>query len=306
MVILLIVIIILLCAIIYIEREKRIKLKADLRYIDAKLNEIMSNDTIERVRLVTTDEDVKRVLITINYLLDYNHQNHIKYNKARISMKKMLSNVSHDLKTPMTVILGYLELLQMKYKEDESIDRAYKKSQEVIELINKFFDLAKLESGDKQLPMEKVDLSEICRTIILDYYNTLQSKQFEVDIQVPEEPIYIWGNRGALGRILNNLISNAIKYGDAGKYLGLYVSEDHESVTVEVIDKGKGIKEQYKEEVFERMYTLEDSRSRAYQGSGLGLTITKELVEQLGGEIHLMSKPYEKTIFSFKLNKLTY
>lgn len=110
----------------------------------------------------------------------------------------------------------------------------------------------------------------------------------------------------ALNRILNNLISNAIKYGGDGKYLGLTLKEDSEKVTVSVIDKGKGIQEQYKEDVFERMYTLEDSRSKAYQGSGLGLTITKELVEALGGEIHLDSMPYKQTIFYFTFDKLEY
>ena len=304
MVYILIGIIICLGSMLIIEYRKRIKLDNDLKYITFKINEIMQEGTIERVRRNTTNCNLKAHLITVNNLLDFNHKNQVKYNKARISMKKMLSNVSHDLKTPLTVVLGYLELLELRYQEDEMIHKTHQKVQEVIELINKFFDLAKLESGDKELPLEKVDLSEICRMNILDYYNTLQEKGFQVDIQLPEEPVFILGNKGALNRILNNLISNAIKYGAARKYLGLYLLEEKNNVTVQVIDKGKGIEEQYREEVFERMYTLEDSRSKAYQGSGLGLTITKELVESLGGEIHLESVPYEKTIFYFVFNKL--
>lgn len=291
---------------LWIERTRRQTLIKELKYIHTKLEQIMEEDTNERIRVVTMNPETKVLLSTINTLLDHNHQNHVKYNKSKTSMKKMLSNISHDLKTPLTVVLGYLEMLSLKYKEEENIEKVYEKVKEVLALINKFFDLAKLESGDKQLHMEKLDLCEICRMALLDYYRTLENNAYEVELQIPDVPLYILGDREALKRILNNLISNAIHYGDLGKYLGLCVREENEHIIVEVIDKGKGIKEQYKEEVFERMYTLEDSRSKAYQGSGLGLTITKELVEKMGGEIHLDSEPFVKTVFSFWLNKLTY
>ena len=304
--ILLVEIIIVLGIIICIQHNKYQSTMKEIRYINQKLNEIMESNTHEYVKVVTNHNEIKHQLESINLLLDYCHKKEVKYNKARISMKKMLSNVSHDLKTPLTVVLGYLELLDLKHNDDETIHKTYIKVQEVLELINKFFDLAKLDAGDKEVPLEKVDLCEICRMKMLAYYEVLEKQAFKVEINLPEKPIYIRGNEGALNRILNNLISNAIKYGGDGKYLGLTLKEDNEKVTVEVIDKGKGIKEQYKEEVFERLYTLEDSRSKTYQGSGLGLTITKELVETLGGEIHLDSIPYKQTVFYFTFDKLEY
>lgn len=297
---------VILLVIIYIERERRLNLQKEIKYITSKLDEIIEEGTLERVKLMTGNGCIKDLLNQINNLLDENHQNLMKYNKARLSMKKMLSNVSHDFKTPLTVVLGYMEMLQLKNKEDKTISKVYAKVKEVIELVNKFFDLAKMESGDKELKKEKINLCEICRTSLLDFYDFLEKKQFEVAIDVPEQAIFVLANEGALKRILDNLISNAIKYGEAGNYLGIHLEADENQVTVEVIDKGKGIEEKYKEQVFERMYTLEDSRSRAYQGSGLGLTITKELVEMMGGTIHLKSKPYEKTIFSFTLDRLTF
>ena len=118
--------------------------------------------------------------------------------------------------------------------------------------------------------------------------------------------IYAFGNLEALDRIMNNLISNAIKYGNDGKYIGLNLSCDDNFTYVEIWDKGKGIDETNIEKVFERMYTLEDSRNKLYQGSGLGLTITKNLVNKLGGEIFLESTPYEKTSFTFKLKRVKY
>lgn len=302
----LIIIIVILTIVIFIQRSKNLSQSRDIKYIRVKLQEIMENDSEERIKLFTADEDVKNLLITTNKLLDYNSENIIKYNKTKISMKKMLSNISHDLKTPLTVILGYVEMLQLRSEEKVMADKIYDKATEVLDLINKFFDLARLESGDKKIEISKVNICEICRTTILNFYDTLHNEGMEVLIDIPEKDIFVLGNEEAIVRILNNLISNSIRYGSSGKYLGLVVKDDETVVTINVVDKGKGIDEKYKEEVFERIFTLEDSRSKTYQGSGLGLTITKSLVEALGGRIHLNSIPKVKTVFSFTLNKLNY
>lgn len=221
-------------------------------------------------------------------------------------MKKMLSNISHDLKTPLTVILGYIEMLQLRSEEKIMADKIYEKAMEVLDLINNFFDLARLESGDKKIEIDNINICEICRTTILNFYDTLQNEGIEVFIDIPQNDIFVLGNEEAIVRILNNLISNAIRYGSFGKYLGLVINNKEESVDIEIIDRGKGIEAKYKEEVFERIFTLEDSRSKSYQGSGLGLTITKSLVEALGGSIKLESIPNVETKFSFTLNKLNY
>ena len=109
------------------------------------------------------------------------------------------------------------------------------------------------------------------------FYDLVTTKGFQVHIDIPERNIYALGNVEVLGRVLNNLISNAITYGDDGKTLGMTLRDDETSVYIDVWDKGKGIDESHIDKVFERMYTLEDSRNRSYQGSGLGLTITKRL-----------------------------
>ena len=116
------------------------------------------------------------------------------------------------------------------------------------------------------------------------FYDLVTTKGFQVHIDIPERNIYALGNVEVLGRVLNNLISNAITYGDDGKALGMTLRDDDTGVYIDVWDKGKGIDESHIDKVFERMYTLEDSRNRLYQGSGLGLTITKRLVEAMDGK----------------------
>jgi len=309
-ILLFIIILILVCIILFQYKAEKGRSK-NLKYIGNKLNKIIRENTNEKLLVVTEDKGTREVLVGINRLLDFNQKLLADYRKKEISMTKMLSNISHDLKTPLTVVLGYIETIKL----DKDIPReervillckVYNKTLEVIELINNFFDLAKLESGDKDVPISRVNMNEFCRKSILDFYESLTEKGYEVNIDIPVTNIYALGNIEALQRIMNNLISNAIKYGSKGKYIGLKLSYDDNYSYVEIWDKGKGIEEINVDKVFERMYTLEDSRNKLYQGSGLGLTITKRLVEKLGGEIYLKSKPCEKTSFTFKLKRITY
>ena len=173
-------------------------------------------------------------------------------------------------------------------------------------LINQFFTLAKLESGDTDIELSRVDVCEICRESILDFYGILTNYDFQVEIDVPEIPIYVQGNKEALQRILFNLISNVIRYGAEGKYLGVFLRTDGKTVYIDVIDKGKGIDMPFADSVFDRLFTMEDSRNRNIQGNGLGLTIAKNLALQLGGTITLNSIPNRKTTFTVKLKKVSY
>ncbi|WP_379133008.1 sensor histidine kinase [Paenibacillus sp. sgz500958] len=285
--------------------------KRQLGYIHEKLNRILTEDTQERLLLFSSSPELQQLLTDLNRLLDANQKKTSEQVKLEKSLRNMLSNVSHDLKTPLTVVLGYIEtILQDKDMPESERERLlhtiHTKANEVITLMNTFFDLAKLESGDSDMPLSRVELGEVCRRNILSFYDLLSGKGTEVQIDLPEEPLYIMGNDEALDRILSNLLSNAIKYGDAGGVLGLRLYYDEQQAHIEVWDKGKGIPEAHQDKVFERMYTLEDSRNRLYQGSGLGLTISKRLTEEMNGTINLDSKPGVKTAFTLSFRRVTF
>jgi signal transduction histidine kinase len=311
MTIILIFLIIGLVTLNFIQYRSQQNQKDRLTYAYEKLKSIVDNKTDEKLLLYTEDESFKRLLIEINRLLEHNQKIIATHYQMENSMKKMLSNISHDLKTPLTVVLGYMEVIlyepNLSKEETEALlKKVNNKTIEVLNLIKKFFELVRLESGDKEFPITKVNMNEVCRQNILGFYDILTKKGFDVVVDIPDMDLYVWGNEEELNRVLNNLISNAIQYGGDGKVLGLSLRNSDDSVFVDVWDKGKGISELHKDRVFERMYTLEDSRNKLYQGSGLGLTITKRLIEKLGGEIFLNSKPFEKTTFTFKLNRFTY
>ena len=147
------------------------------------------------------------------------------------------------------------------------------------------------------------NISELCRENILGFYDILQGEDFSVEIAIPEADIFVQGEGGAVDRILSNLISNGVRYGGEGKYLGLSLREDETFVYIDITDKGRGIEKEFAQNVFERLYTMEDSRNRRIQGNGLGLTIAKNLAVQLGGDIFLDSRPGIKTTFTVKLKK---
>ncbi|OXL82944.1 two-component sensor histidine kinase [Paenibacillus sp. SSG-1] len=275
----------------------------NVQEISNKIMEIIEHQTAEKVLFQTDQQAVQQLLIQINRLLDYNQRVIADYARTKDSLKKMISNMSHDLKTPLTVILGYAEKLNQEESITEEerkqvILRLNNKVNSLVALLNQFFDLVKIESEDYEIPLSKISLNEICRQSVLEFYELLTSRGLRVELEIPERPLYILGNEHALQRILNNLISNSIRYGSDGGVFGLTLREEGESVAVDVWDRGKGITEVHQDRVFERLYTLDDARNPQFQGSGLGLSISKRLTEAMKGSIRLTSTPFEKTTFT--------
>lgn len=282
--------------------EKR-KFREAIREISQKLDEILSSDTDEKIMLFTDNTIIKKLSNEINKLLLDRQRMRAEYKKYENSSKKMLSNISHDLKTPLTVILGYLEIMHMEAPNDITLQKVEDKAKQVIELINQFFSWVKIEGGDVDFKMEKINISELCKESILGFYDILKKEEFLVEISVPKQGIFVEGDKVAISRILLNLLSNAVRYGCDGKYIGLIIRSEGAFVYIDVIDKGKGVEEEFADNVFERLFTMEDSRNRKIQGNGLGLTIAKSLALQIGGDIFLSSEPNIKTVFTVKLKK---
>lgn len=283
------------------------KRSSQLAYIHDKLNSILDKGTNERLLMFDSDAQVGQLMTDMNRLLDRAHRARASYANQEIEIRRMLSNISHDLKTPLTVVLGYSEILLhdrgLAEREREVMTaNIHDKAQEVLRLVHSFFNLAKLEAGDTEMALTRVNACELCRLKLLSFYDMLASLGMRLELSMPDEDLYVMADAEALERVLDNLITNAMKYGVDGKLLGLTLERSDEGkVAIHVWDKGKGIPENEHHRVFERMYTLEDSRNRLYQGSGLGLTITKRLVERMGGTIDLHSVPRERTVFTVVL-----
>lgn len=281
-------------------------IQSKLKQISTKLEEISASGSSEKIMIFTDNPVLMELGAQINHLLSERQKINADFKKQELSSKKMLSNISHDIKTPLTVILGYLEIMRLQDSKNEMLRKAEAKAQQVMDLINQFFTLAKLEAGDTDIPLGKINICEACRENVLEFYEILMQKEFKVDLSIPENDVFVQSNKEALQRIFYNLISNVIRYGSDGKYLGLFVREEQTAVYIDVKDKGKGIGRESASNVFDRLYTMEDSRSRDIQGSGLGLTIAKNLAVQLGGDLLLHSIPDVETVFTVRLKKIRY
>lgn len=274
-----------------------------LEKISGKLSEILEKDSDEKVMIFTDQKALMELSGQINRLLLDRQQIRRDYRRQEQSVRKMLANISHDIKTPLTVILGYMEILRLEDKDNETLKKVETKAKQVVELINEFFTLAKLEAGDMNMEITNVEINELCRENVLGFYELLLQKEFAVDLSIPEQRLYVQGEKESLDRILNNLLSNAVRYGSEGKYIGLFLREEEDFIAVEVVDHGRGIAREYAERIFDRLYTMEDSRNRQMQGNGLGLTIARNLARQMGGDLLLESEPGVKTVFTVRLKK---
>lgn len=298
------------------------KVQREIRELHQQLKKILDEDRGERVMVFTDNKEMMELAAQLNRLLEEKAKTEADFRRSEIASRKMLSNISHDLKTPLTVIRGYLEImrtreeaalegpadLQMAAEPEgqanlQMLEKAEQKAGAMMELIDSFFSLAKIEAGDMAITLSALDVCEVCRESILDFYEMLTDADFQVEVGLPETPVSVQGNREALQRILSNLISNVIRYGSEGKYLGIFLRTDGQSAYIDVVDKGKGIDSVFADSVFERLFTMEDSRSRSVQGNGLGLTIAKRLAERMGGELKLKSEPHVRTVFTVTLKR---
>lgn len=301
----------LIVAIYYSIKYRALNLQ--IQSIGDQIDQIITQERANRVLELSDIEQVKRLTVQINRLLDTHQNIFVKYAQTQTSMKHMLSNVSHDLKTPLSVISGYVEMLSIdESKSPEEQKRILKKIdvkiREVLTLVDEFFKMNKLDAGDIELTQERVDICETVRLIALEHFETLTKKNFEVHMDIPSRPCFMLGSEEALNRIVGNLISNAIRYGGEGQYLGVRVGLNTSEKAIEVVvtDRGRGIPAIYHNQIFDRLFTLENSRNRDYQGSGLGLAITKQLTLQMGGSIRLESTMHVSTSFTVSFPQLLF
>ena len=188
-------------------------------------------------------------------------------------------------------------------KKEEYLKIIYNKGNSLYNLMEEFFQVSKLDSDDVQFHLEKINLSEIVRQNIISFFSEIQKLKIEPIINVGNSDMYILSDKKIINRILNNLIINIIKHGSNATKMGIELSEKQNYILIEVWDNGVGITDEELDHIFDRLYTVEKSRSTSLKNSGLGLTIVKKLVELLDGSISVKSKPFERTSFTIKLSK---
>ncbi|SFF17961.1 His Kinase A (phospho-acceptor) domain-containing protein [Paenibacillus catalpae] len=300
--------IVALLLVIFIVLFKYVQLQNEMKNITRTTAEVRSGNLNLRYRLHTNHKALSELGAELNRLVDYFQKAFERTRFLEEERKRMIANMSHDLRTPLTSLLGYMEALQqdtsLSAEEKEAFLRvAVNKGDDLLALLQDFFELARLETDDSTPDLERINLTELVHEVLIDFYPELTKAGLTPVIEMPDSPLYVRGNKAFLRRIMNNLLSNSLRYGTDGGEIGIRIREQSGSVLVDVWDKGQGIAAHDLPYIFERLYTGEASRNASLRGTGLGLTIVKNLVEKQGGQITAHSAPNEKTIFSFNLMK---
>lgn len=236
------------------------------------------------VKLPGPQHELEMLLEEVNRNLEAIRRTRVTYQEKEHTLQKQIENISHDLRTPLTSILGFLDLIDEEtlHEEDrESLEIVKKKARSLKKLIAQFYDLSRLTAGDYEVDVQKVDIGRILRETVLDSYQELIRKELDVIMDIPDEAIFALADEDGLERIFINLVQNAGRYAQNTLRVSIRESTDH--VTVFMENDTKYLDEDEVDSLFDRFYTSDHSRSEG--STGLGLPIARYLAENMGGEL---------------------
>ncbi len=266
--------------------DLRIKNIATKKYFQASGSRIYS-DNNEFVGIVTVIRD-----ITNEYIA----------NKMK---SELVTMVAHELKSPLTSIYGFSDLLRdlnvrnVKVKEYSTI--ILNETSRLVKLVNKFLDLSKLEEGKIQIQIHPFNIEQLVDKIITSYMSTAQSKNIQIEKTCLPHICLAYGDQQLIEQVIQNLISNAIKYSPSGSEITIKLEQKDKVITISVIDNGYGIPEDSLDKIFRKFYRVNHTDEDSEFGSGLGLALTKEIIDQHNSELKVNSTLGRGSIFYFTL-----
>ena len=273
---------------------------AGLILIGLTLSHYLTMQLLEPIERMANDMDhldsmtVYKEMIPFTTKIRKQHDDIIKNAKMR---QDFTANVSHELKTPLTAISGYSELIENGMATDADVQRfageIHKNSKRLLTLINDIIRLSELDVTEQSLTTQEVDLYEIARTCV----DMLQvnGEKHDISISLLGTSCTVNANREMMEELVYNLCDNAIRYNNAGGSVKVWVAKEHDHVVLSVKDTGIGIPKADQERIFERFYRVDKSRSKSTGGTGLGLAIVKHIVEQHDAKLEIDSKLGEGT-----------
>ncbi|MDT8716912.1 HAMP domain-containing histidine kinase [Clostridium sp. 19966] len=285
LIIFLLAIIVLLLAIIF-------GYKKDIKYISKQIKD--SEGEYCNIRITTLNKDIEQLALCINYLYEKNQKINAKIKHSEEELRRSIANLSHDLRTPLTSIIGYMQLIKSENltteEREKYIDIIQKRASNLQDLITSFYELSRIESSEYKFDLKAISLSKLLSEAIAIFYDDFINKNIEPNIQIQEGIPNIIGDEKAVLRIFSNLIANMIKHGEGGVSINLKSEEGF--IITEFSNSAPNLKEENINHIFDRFFTANLSRSE--KNTGLGLSIVKALVEKLGHRI--MAELHNETL----------
>lgn len=254
-------------------------LKKSLKEIESSLDKILKSDTNNLITTSSSDKDIKNLIIFLNKELKELRKQKLQYEAGNQELKKNITNISHDLRTPLTAINGYVDLLEKEElveSQKEYLSVVKKKVNELTELTSQLFDFSKTMDSNIQINKENCCINEILEETLSSYYAVLKEQNIAPNILICKEKVYKTINKISLIRIFENILSNVLKYSEGDLNVKL-----KENGLIVFSNKANELDETTVQKIFDRYFTVEN----AQQSTGIGLSIAKQLVELNGGTI---------------------
>ncbi len=250
-----------------------------------QLEERTDGKTEKKVTVALVDRDPSKLAAAVNHNLDFQRKLRIDTRRSDLQLKDSIANLSHDLRTPLTSTLGYLQLSRNpgcpEEKREKYLKTAEDKAHSLKSMINNLYELSVLDVREASLKTGAMDLNLLLGDVLADQYESFQKLGISFDIHLPNHPVRISGDRVACTRIIQNLLNNASRYAEENVEITLEESGSHAFLSVR--NAAPNLREEDIGHLFERFYTADKSRSNG--GSGLGLTIVKTLLEKMNGKV---------------------
>ena len=273
------------------------RVKKEISEIADALEDIKNGNGNRRI-LAETHELIAPLAYAINDIILSYEKRLSAYHQTDETNRQLMTSLSHDVRTPLTTLIGYLDAAHKGIvdgkERDDYIETARRKAHDLKEYIDVLFDWFKLGSNEFSMNIAESDLTELTRNILIDWIPIFEDTQVDFSIDIPEQPFRVQIDPDGYMRILNNLIQNVISHSHADK-IEISLSGQGGNIKILLSDNGVGIDKKDLKHIFERLYKCD--RGRSEKGSGLGLSIVHQLAAKLNGTITVESTPGEGTVF---------
>lgn len=266
-----------------------LSIKHAIREVDRDLQEIQKDISQNMIlHLPLPDQDMEGLMKSMNGVLSEISRERRRYRENEKEFQKQIENISHDLRTPLTVILGYLKYMKkssragdMTEEQREILETIERKAMTMEKLVSQFYMYSRLNAQEYKMDIQEIDACRILRETLMDHYQLLEQATLKVYADLPEYPVMVLGEECSLERIFLNLFQNAVRYAES--FLNIFITSEKDKAIISFENDTEKITEEDIPHLFERFYMKDDSRHQG--GTGLGLTVAKSLAWAMDGTL---------------------
>jgi two-component system phosphate regulon sensor histidine kinase PhoR len=280
-----------------------------IRELTQAADDISKGDLSRRININTGGIEIDELAANMNQMamkLDEDFRRIKRMEKVR---SEFLGNVTHELKTPISSISGYIETLLEGAIKDENVnlgflERSLENVQRLEDLVTDLVEISRIETGELRMNFEYFNIHDLLNDLFKDAHQRNSNKNLKIQLEVPDKKLFIYGDKSRLDQVIANLLSNAMRYTDQGQIRIKVMRRDNELI-FSIRDTGIGISRKALSRIFERFYRTDKARDRRKGGTGLGLAISKHIIEAHGSHIYVDSLKGKGSTFSFGITTIS-